>query len=147
MVGFGIRARAAAVAVALATVASGAAQASDSGENEKAAIESLNQRVAELEARLAVAPAEGEDAIQESLKKGIPSTKGSTIKFYGTLRLDAIFDDRTFELDVYAALDMTLPGLAAEVSVAQNGDWVHVPNPRLFSAGIGVDGGREAPLA
>lgn len=61
--------------------------------------------------------------------------------------LDAIFDDRTFELDVYAALDMTLPGLAAEVSVAQNGDWVHVPNPRLFSAGIGVDGGREAPLA
>lgn len=61
--------------------------------------------------------------------------------------LDAILDDRAFELDVYAGLDMTLPGLAAEVSAAQNGAWVHVPNPRLFSAGIGVDGGREAPLA
>jgi len=61
--------------------------------------------------------------------------------------VDAIGDDRAFDLDIYAALDMTLPGLAAEVSAAQNGDWIHVPNPRLLSAGIGVDAGREFPLA
>ncbi|WP_170285641.1 Gfo/Idh/MocA family protein [Microbacterium rhizomatis] len=51
------------------------------------------------------------------------------------------------EIDVYAALDMTLPGLLSEYSIAQNGAWVHVPNPRFFTAGIGVDPSRESPLA
>jgi len=51
------------------------------------------------------------------------------------------------ELDVYHALDMTLPGVQSELSIAQAGAWVAVPNPRFITAGIGVDPGPEAPLA
>lgn len=50
-------------------------------------------------------------------------------------------------IDVYKALDMTLPGLASEMSFYQNGAWVSVQNPRLFDSGIGTEPGREAPLA
>lgn len=50
-------------------------------------------------------------------------------------------------LDVYQALDMTLPGVMSEMSIAQGGAWIAVPNPRFLTAGIGVDPGREAPLA
>jgi predicted dehydrogenase len=51
------------------------------------------------------------------------------------------------EIDVYAALDMTLPGIASEASFYQGGAWVAVPNPRTMDAGIGPEPGREAPLA
>lgn len=61
--------------------------------------------------------------------------------------LDSILEDRPLEVDVYSALDMTLPGLVAETSIHQNGAWTHIPNPRFFTAGIGIDPGREAPLA
>jgi hypothetical protein len=144
MVGFGIRSRAAAVAVALASFASGAAHASESGESEKAALESLQQRVAELEARLAVAPAEGEDAIQESLKKGIPSTKGSTIKFYGTLRLDMIFDDsspnNTQTIAFIKPEDPTVAG------GADKDDEDFTMHPRLTRFGLDLDGGTVKDL-
>lgn len=50
-------------------------------------------------------------------------------------------------VDVYQALDMTLPGVVSEQSIAQGGAWLAVPNPRFLTAGIGVDPGREAPLA
>ncbi|WP_020577876.1 Gfo/Idh/MocA family protein [Actinopolymorpha alba] len=49
-------------------------------------------------------------------------------------------------IDIYAALDMTLPGLVSEHSIAQGGAWLAVPDPRTWTAGIGVDPGREAPL-
>lgn len=50
-------------------------------------------------------------------------------------------------IDVYAALDMSLPGIISEQSIAQGGAWLPVPNPRMWTAGIGVEPGRESPLA
>lgn len=61
--------------------------------------------------------------------------------------IESILTGSTPEIDVYAALDMTLPGMLSELSIAQNGAWVHVPNPRFFTGGIGVDPSRESPLA
>lgn len=61
--------------------------------------------------------------------------------------IEAIVTDAAPEIDVYAALDMTLPGIVSESSIAQNGAWVHVPNPRFFTSGIGIEPSREAPLA
>ena len=50
-------------------------------------------------------------------------------------------------LDVYKALEMTLPGIVSEQSIAQSGAWLAVPDPRTMTAGIGINPGREAPLA
>jgi hypothetical protein len=61
--------------------------------------------------------------------------------------LDAVTADRVPELDIYAALDMTLPGLVSEASFYEHGAWRMVPNPRLWAAGVGPEPGREAPLA
>jgi predicted dehydrogenase len=60
--------------------------------------------------------------------------------------VDAIDRGERPPLDVYRALDMTLPGLVSEQSVALSGAWTAVPDPRTMTAGIGVDPGREAPL-
>jgi predicted dehydrogenase len=43
--------------------------------------------------------------------------------------------------DVYRGLDMTLPGIVSEASIAQGGAWLAVPDPRFFSAGIGAEPG------
>src|SRR5262249_2379566 len=61
--------------------------------------------------------------------------------------LDSVIADRVPELDVYAALDMTLPGLVSESSFYEHGAWRAVPNPRLWAAGVGPEPGREYPLA
>jgi predicted dehydrogenase len=61
--------------------------------------------------------------------------------------IDSIFEDATPPIDIYQSLDMTLPGILSEQSIAQNGAWIHVPNPRYLTAGIGVDPSRESPLA
>jgi predicted dehydrogenase len=61
--------------------------------------------------------------------------------------LDAVVADQTPELDIYAALDMTLPGLVSESSRYEHGTWRAVPNPRLWAAGVGTQPGREFPLA
>jgi predicted dehydrogenase len=61
--------------------------------------------------------------------------------------LDAVVADEVPELDVYAALDMTLPGLVSESSLYEHGTWRAVPNPRLWAAGVGTEPGREFPLA
>lgn len=61
--------------------------------------------------------------------------------------LDAVRADRSPELDIYAALDMTLPGLVSESSFYEHGAWRAVPNPRLWDAGVGPQPGREHPLA
>lgn len=61
--------------------------------------------------------------------------------------LDAVLADRASELDIYAALDMTLPGLVSESSFYEHGAWRAVPNPRLWDAGVGPQPGREYPLA
>jgi len=157
MVGLRNRARAAALAVPLALFASGAAQAADTGESEKAALESLQQRVAELEARLAVAPegaapapAEGGDAVQDALKKGIPSSKGSMIKFYGTLRLDAIFDDsapnNTQTIGFIRSEDPTFAGAPGSPPGADKDDEDFTMHPRLTRFGLDLDGGTVKDL-
>lgn len=50
-------------------------------------------------------------------------------------------------LDIYEALRMTLPGIVSEASIAQNGQWMAVPDPVTWTAGIGVEPSAEAPLA
>ena len=61
--------------------------------------------------------------------------------------IDAVTEGSPPAFDIYAALDMTLPGIVSEASFYQGGDWVAVPNPRLWDAGVGTEPGREAPLA
>lgn len=60
--------------------------------------------------------------------------------------LTAIAEQAAPPIDIYRALDMTLPGLLSEQSIAQGGAWVAVPDPRLMTAGIGPEPGRAAPL-
>lgn len=59
--------------------------------------------------------------------------------------LTAIQEGRRPPIDIYAALDMTLPGILSEQSIAQGGAWVAVPDPRYMTAGIGYEPGAEAP--
>jgi len=61
--------------------------------------------------------------------------------------VQAIVTEGDVPIDVHAALDMSLPGIVSERSFAEGGTWVHVPDPRTWTAGIGVEPGREAPLA
>lgn len=60
--------------------------------------------------------------------------------------VEAIVQQHRPPIDVYAALDMTLPGLISEQSIAQGGAWLAVPDPRLWTAGLCAEPGREAPL-
>lgn len=50
-------------------------------------------------------------------------------------------------IDVYSALDMSLPGIVSETSINQGAGWCAVPDPRKFTSGIGAEPGRERPLA
>lgn len=50
-------------------------------------------------------------------------------------------------LGIYEALAMTLPGIVSEQSIAQNGAWLAVPDPRMLTAGIGINPGKEPGLA
>ncbi len=50
-------------------------------------------------------------------------------------------------IDVYRALDMTLPGIVSETSIATGGAVVPVPDPRRWTDGLGSEPGGEAPLA
>jgi len=61
--------------------------------------------------------------------------------------IGAILDGSRPTIDVYTALNMTLPGLISEQSIAQGGTWLAVPDPRAWTAGLGSEPGREAPLA
>jgi predicted dehydrogenase len=61
--------------------------------------------------------------------------------------LDAIETGTKPPLGIYQALEMTLPGIISEQSIAQGGTWLAVPDPRMLTAGIGINPGKEAPLA
>ena len=61
--------------------------------------------------------------------------------------MQSIVEGNRPPIDVYAALDMTLPGLVSEQSIAQGGAWLPVPDPRFWTDGVGAEPGREAPLA
>jgi hypothetical protein len=122
----------------------GTAVAAD-GEN--AEIEALKQRLAEVEARLAAGAAEGEaggDSVSKALEKGIPSKKGSLIKFYGILRIDAIFDDstpnNTQTIGFVRPEDPTIPG------GADKDDEDLTIHPRLTRFGLDLDGGTVKDL-
>jgi len=60
--------------------------------------------------------------------------------------LEAVEKASTPPLDLYRALEMSLPTIASEQSMAQNGAWIHVPDPRTMTAGIGINPGQNAPL-
>jgi len=60
--------------------------------------------------------------------------------------LTAIETGERPRLDVYEALRMTLPGIVSEISIAQNGQWLAVPDPVTWASGIGIEPGAEAPL-
>lgn len=61
--------------------------------------------------------------------------------------VESIVQDKRPPIDVYKALDMTLPGLISHLSIAQGGAWLAVPDPRFMTAGLGVAPGKEAPHA
>lgn len=48
--------------------------------------------------------------------------------------LDAIRGRRAPAIDIDAAMDMTLPGLCSQLSIAQGGRWVDVPDSRAWTA-------------
>lgn len=60
--------------------------------------------------------------------------------------LRSIETGSTPPIDVYRALEMSLPTVASEQSMAQGGSWIHVPDPRTMTAGIGINPGRNSPL-
>jgi predicted dehydrogenase len=61
--------------------------------------------------------------------------------------VDAILEGTKPPLGIYEALEMTLPGIVSEASIDQGGAWLQVPDPRMLTAGIGINPGKEAPLA
>jgi predicted dehydrogenase len=61
--------------------------------------------------------------------------------------IDSILTGEEFDVDVYRALDMTLPGVISESPIAQGSCWAHVPNPRFFTSGIGADVGDRDTMA
>ncbi|MCK6479624.1 MAG: hypothetical protein HUU06_05140 [Planctomycetaceae bacterium] len=111
-------------------------------------VELQQRRITELEASAAV-PQEGGDAslskqIEDYLKGGMPTKKGSRFKFYGFLRLDAIWDDsmpsNTQTIGWVRSEDPTVPG-----GVSKNrGDFTM--HPRLTRFGFDLDGGKLADL-
>jgi hypothetical protein len=44
--------------------------------------------------------------------------------------LGAIFEDREPPIGLHAALDMTLPGLVSQQSIAEGSGWLPVPDSR-----------------
>ena len=52
--------------------------------------------------------------------------------------ISVILGEISNPLDVYDALDITLPGIVSESSIARAGTWVDVPNPRFMTDGIGT---------
>jgi hypothetical protein len=125
----------------------GAAGAADGTESGKAELESLKQRLAEVEARLAAGPAAAEgggESLADALKKGIPSKKGSLMKFYGFLRIDAIFDDsspsNTQTIGFVRPEDPTVAG------GADKDDEDLTIHPRLTRFGFDLDGGTVKDL-
>ena len=47
--------------------------------------------------------------------------------------VDSIRQDRPAPIDIDMAMDMTLPGLVSQASIAQGGTWVAVPDPRNWT--------------
>jgi hypothetical protein len=128
----------------LAVLAPGAFAQDDA----KSEIEALRRRIEQLEAKSAGGGSGGGDAgsLEEALKKGTPTRKGSSLlKFYGFLRLDAIFDDsqpnNTQTIGWVLSEDPTVAGGADE------DDADFTMHPRLTRFGFDLDGPKVASLA
>ena len=130
----------AAAGAALALAAAPAAAQDD-------AVKDLQKRVQELEAKLAggAAPAPADTSVAEYLKKGIPTKKGnSLIKFYGFLRLDAIFDDSSpNNTQTIGWIKSEDPGAPGGVQKDNESLTIH---PRLTRFGFDLDAGKVAAL-
>lgn len=114
-------------------------------------VEAQRLRIEDLEARGrtggdAPAPAGGDLArtVEDYLKKGVPTRKGSFLRFYGFVRLDAIWDDsspsNTQTIGWVRSEDPTVAG------GADKNDPDFTMHPRLTRLGLDLDGGRVAGL-
>ncbi len=112
-------------------------------------IEMQQKRIADLEANAAPA-AQDADAglgkqIEDYLKGGIPTKKGSRIRFYGFLRLDAVRDDSTVSnSQTIGWVRSEDPSAAGGVGGNRAGFTMH---PRLTRFGADLDGGTVAGLS
>ena len=48
--------------------------------------------------------------------------------------IESLYQGRRVPIDIYAALDMTLPGLVSQESAEQDGKWLPVPDPRTWTS-------------
>ena len=46
--------------------------------------------------------------------------------------VDAILGHRPLAINIHEAMDMTLPGLVSQQSIAQSGTWLPIPDSRLW---------------
>ncbi len=69
---------------------------------------------------------------------GWPSASSGSPLLPAHALIEALRHDEPAPIDIYRALDMTLPGLYSEESVSTGGAWVGVPDPRHFTDGIDV---------
>ncbi|WP_192748341.1 Gfo/Idh/MocA family protein [Actinopolymorpha pittospori] len=69
------------------------------------------------------------------------------LDFVETIRGDGVPPAGATTIDVYDALDMSLPAIVSETSINMGGAWCSVPNPRRMTGGIGTEPGAESPLA
>jgi hypothetical protein len=145
--------RLAVVAGALAAVLSGlAAPAALAQDDVKKELEDLRKRISELEAKSAggaAAPADA-SAVEEAMKKGLPTKKGnSTFKFYGFLRLDMVYDDsspnNTQTLQYILSEDPNATVLTTSAR-ADRDDADFTMHARLTRFGMDFDGGKVAAL-
>ncbi len=109
-------------------------------------VEAQQREIDDLKARMSGGGGGSADSgsVADYLKKGIPTKKGSLIKFYGMLRLDVIWDDSTPNntqvIGWVKSEDPTVPG---GVKKNQSDLTIH---PRLTRFGFDLDGGKVAAM-
>lgn len=69
---------------------------------------------------------------RDSNKKVEGSGHGGSDAIMMTDFIEAIYYGRSVPIDIYASLEMTLPGLVSQESILQGGAWLPVPDPRKW---------------
>lgn len=67
-----------------------------------------------------------------------PSGHGGSDHVMMTDFLDALTDGKPSPISIHRALDMTLPGLISQLSIEQGGEWLDVPDSRVWCGDTGV---------
>jgi hypothetical protein len=108
----------------------------------KAKLEDLQKQIDEIRARSSTGGGAADSgSVADALKKGIPGKKGnSTVKFYGTIRLDVIRDDSQ------PNNTQTIGWVLQETGAALDNDEDLTIHPRLTRFGMDVDAGKVAAL-